>query len=175
MEKLYKKPVFFLIAALFFGVSTTTFAQKIALKTDTARTTSKTTSKITDTRKEKPSFLKSNVKVTIVPFKPSAIKVSSTSSRNVATNDGKLLSNVKVYPNPISEQLNVNYTLNKEATMTIKMMDFLGNEVATLLSRKLSAGEQNASFSISNELKRGLYFIRFIAGNETVIKRISVQ
>jgi phosphoribosylcarboxyaminoimidazole (NCAIR) mutase len=47
--------------------------------------------------------------------------------------------------------------------------------VSTLLSRKLPAGEQNATFTIGESLNSGLYFIRFIAGNETVIKRISIQ
>lgn len=174
MKKLYPKHVFLVTAALFFGVFMPVFAQKITPRADTVRANSKAATKITDTRKEKPAFLKSNIKVNLVPFKPSAIKVTTT-SKPIAVGDGKLLSNVKVYPNPISEQVNVNYSLSKETHMTIKIMDFLGNEVATLLSRKLAAGEQNASFSINSELNRGLYFIRFIAGNETVIKRISIQ
>lgn len=180
MGKLYKKTVHILLFATLFlgGLQINAYAQtlKPILKSDSIRTsTSRIGGKITDTRKEKPAFLKTKLKVSMVPFKPSVLKPSTTTPNKVNLPDGKLLSNVKVYPNPVSDQLNVNFTLNKEVTMTIKIMDFLGNEVSTLLTRKLPAGEQNATFNIGDSLNSGLYFIRFIAGNETVIKRISIQ
>jgi hypothetical protein len=54
-------------------------------------------------------------------------------------------------------------------------MDILGNEITTLLSQRLSAGEQSNSFPISSSLSSGYYFIRFmVAGGQPVIKRISV-
>jgi hypothetical protein len=180
MGKLYKKTVqILLFAALFLiGLHVNAYVHTFEpiYRTDSIRASaSRIGGKITDTRKEKPTFLKTNLKVTIVPFKPSVLKTSASTNTKVTPPDVKLLSNVKVYPNPVSDQLNVNYTLNKEATMTIKIMDFLGNEVSTLLSRKLAAGEQNATFNLGDSLNSGLYFIRFIAGNETIIKRISVQ
>jgi len=180
MGKLYKKTVHILLfATLLLGglhVNAHVHTFEPIYRTDSIRASaSKIGGKITDTRKEKPVFLKTKLKVSMVPFKPSVLKLSTTSSNKINLPDGKLLNNVKVYPNPVSDQLNVNYTLNKEVTMTIKIMDFLGNEVSTLLSRKLPAGEQNATFNIGDSLNSGLYFIRFIAGNETVIKRISIQ
>lgn len=181
MGILYIKNVRILLALslLLGGLLGNVYAKNVksVLRADSLRTSStRIEGKITDTRKEKPAFLKTNLKIAIVPFKPSALKPSSTTT-SIKANvpDGKLLSNVKVYPNPISDQLNVNYTLTKEVTMTIKIMDFLGNEVSTLLSRKLPAGEQNGSFNVGDSLNSGLYFIRFIAGNETIVKRISVQ
>ncbi len=180
MGKLYKKTVHTLLFATLIlgGLHVNAYAEtlKPILRTDSIRASaSRIGGKITDTRKEKPAFLKTKLKVSMVPFKPSVIKPSTTSTNKINLPDGKVLSNVKVYPNPISDQLNVNYTLSKEVTMTIKIMDFLGNEVSTLLSRKVPAGEQNATFNIGDSLNSGLYFIRFIAGNETVIKRISIQ
>jgi hypothetical protein len=180
MGKLYKNTVHILLfASLFLGGLQVNAYERVlepSVRTDSIRASaSRIGGKITDTRKEKPAFLKTKLKVSMVPFKPSILKPSATPANKVNLPDGKLLSNVKVYPNPVSDQLNVNYTLNKEVTMTIKIMDFLGNEVSTLLSRKLPAGEQNATFTIGDSLNSGLYFIRFIAGNETVIKRISIQ
>jgi hypothetical protein len=86
----------------------------------------------------------------------------------------KPIDNVKIYPNPISNQLNLSYTLSKDYTVTVKILDVLGNEVATLLSQKISAGEQVNSFNLTSKLNSGIYFIRIIAGSESIIKRISV-
>ncbi len=86
----------------------------------------------------------------------------------------KLISRVKVFPNPVSDQINLSFKLSKDNTVSIKLMDALGNEIMTLLSQRLTAGEQTHSFSIENKLSSGYYFIRLVAGSETVIKRVSV-
>lgn len=87
----------------------------------------------------------------------------------------KAIDLVRIYPNPVSTQLNVTYTLSKESLVTIKILDVLGNEVLTLLSQKASStGEQTNSFNVSSKLNSGLYFVKIVAGSETIIKRISV-
>jgi hypothetical protein len=53
-------------------------------------------------------------------------------------------------------------------------MDVLGNDVITLLSQRIASGEQSFNYPINNKLSRGFYFVRVVAGTETVIKRISV-
>lgn len=138
----------------------------------------KNKTKITDTRSNKPS----GVKVNVVPFKPNTDKTfGNTSSqpaktviKNVDTGEEKILNNVKVYPNPVSDLLNLSYRVKKDSNVTIKIMDVLGNEVITLLSERMSAGEQNNTFNIAYKLNSGFYFVRLVVGNETVIKRISI-
>lgn len=88
--------------------------------------------------------------------------------------DEKLLSNVKVFPNPISEHINLSFRLGQQQVVTIKVMDALGNEVMTLLDQQLDQGNQNHSFEAGNKLTSGFYFIRVTAGTETIVKRISV-
>ncbi len=99
---------------------------------------------------------------------------SFRSNRTPITENDKLISRVKVFPNPVSDQINLSFKLSKDNTVSIKLMDALGNEVMTLLSQRLDAGEQTHSFSIENKLSSGYYFIRLVAGSETVIKRVSV-
>ncbi|MEH6308178.1 T9SS type A sorting domain-containing protein [Olivibacter sp. CPCC 100613] len=103
------------------------------------------------------------------PFSPlmGAQKVEGTENE-------KVLSNVKVFPNQISDQLSLSFKLNKDSNVSIKVMDALGNEVTTLLSQRLSAGEQNNTFNLGNKLNQGFYFIRVVAGAETIVKRIEV-
>ena len=149
--------------------------------TDTA-SKQKSNTKISDTRSDKPAFLKYGIKVNVIPFKPTPVKPSATTASAVPSNSTakkdddteKILNNVKVFPNPVADQLNLTYNINKDSNVTIKIMDLLGNEVITLLNQRISAGEQANSFSLSSRLNSGFYFIRFIVGTETVIKRISV-
>jgi hypothetical protein len=184
MKKLYSSIILFsflLMSAHAAFVSENAMFIKEDLTPDSLKKGNpKTVSKITDTRPGKPSEVKS-VKINITPFKPSYLKTIPVSNSNAHQTknmagavDSKVLSNVKVYPNPVSDHLNLSYFVNKDSNVTIKIMDILGNEVATLLSQRLSAGEQINSFPIASSLNSGYYFIRLIVGNETIIKRISV-
>lgn len=119
----------------------------------------------------KNSYTKNGLHLTLPPLKPAA---TSTAKINVIRTDDKLLADVQVYPNPITDQINVKYVLTRNAIVTVKVMDVLGNDVMTLLSQRIGSGEQSFNYSINNKLSRGFYFIRVVAGTETVIKRISV-
>lgn len=94
--------------------------------------------------------------------------------RQSGNDNEKLLSNVKVFPNPIVDQISLSYRLSKTSAISIKVMDALGNEVMTLFQQEQDAGPQSHVFDIANKLTNGFYFIRVTAGTETVIKRISV-
>ena len=119
-------------------------------------------------------------------LKMSAVKASSSLTKlPVTSNSGKnnipldaqsqkSIDNVKIYPNPVSTQINLSYTLAKENVVTVKILDVLGNEVTTLLSQKVSAGDQLNTFNLTTKLNSGLYFVRIVTGSESIIKRISV-
>lgn len=139
--------------------------------------------KITDTRINKPTYLKNGIKVSFTPFKPEKDKLLASSkvagvqkntvSGEKSQND-KILTNVQVYPNPITEYLNMSYTVSRDVTVTIRIMDVLGNQITTLFSERKDAGAHTSSFSIASKITSGFYFIRVSAGNEIITKRISV-
>ncbi|QJD94705.1 T9SS type A sorting domain-containing protein [Mucilaginibacter robiniae] len=87
--------------------------------------------------------------------------------------DDKLLSNVQTYPNVITDQLNLRYTVSRNANVTIKIVDVLGNTVLTF-SQRVEPGEQKFTQSMTNRLTSGFYFLRVMAGTESVIKRITI-
>lgn len=131
----------------------------------TKKSTQKLTkSVIVDTRNDRPKDLKMNYR----PFNP------ATFNYKVDQDNNKTISNVKVFPSPISDQINIAFKLNKDIKVTIKIMDALGNEITTLLSQRLSMGEQSHGFMVNGKLNSGYYFIRVMAGTETVVKRIQV-
>jgi hypothetical protein len=119
----------------------------------------------------KNSYLKNGLHLALPPLKPSAV---STAKVSVAHADDKLLNDVQVFPNPITDEINLKYSLSRNANVTIKVMDVLGNDVITLLAQRVNQGDQNYTYPLNNQLPRGFYFVRIVAGTESVIKRISV-
>jgi hypothetical protein len=173
---LYYLATYFVTCILLLG----SLVARADFKVSPADSTKNTKAKITDTRTNKPAYLKNGVKVKFIPFKPFVDKIFGNTSTIPASvkvetiNEDKVLTNVKVYPNPVSDQLNLTYRVNKDSNITIKIMDVLGNEILTLLSEHISAGEQTNSFNIASKLSSGFYFVRVVAGSESVIKRISI-
>lgn len=126
------------------------------------------------TLKSKPaktSNLKYGLHLALPPLKPAAV---SNAKINLARPDDKLITNVKVYPIPVTEVLNVKYNVSRNAYVNVNVMDVLGNNVLTLFSQRVEFGEQNISYNIGNKLSRGFYFVRIVVGTESVNTRISV-
>jgi hypothetical protein len=119
----------------------------------------------------KKKLKKSALNFTLPPIKPGVI---SNTKLSVPRADDKLLSSVEVYPNPITDQINLKYMLSRNSNVTIKMVDVLGNDVMVLFSQRVETGEQVLNRPVSAKLNRGFYFIRVVAGTESVIKRISI-
>lgn len=131
------------------------------------------------TKTERVSYLKNGLKIAIPAIKPvqyqqTAAKQTTDKQSVVKIENEKLLTDVSIYPNPITDKLNLTYNVKKNTTVSIKIMDVLGNEVITLMAQRVEAGEQRNTFQLSNRLSSGFYFVRMIVGTESVIKRISV-
>jgi hypothetical protein len=121
--------------------------------------------------KQAKAAFKNSLHLVLPPIKPAVI---STQKVSVYKTDDKLLNNVQVYPNPVTDQINLKYDLSRSSSVTIKIMDVLGNDIITLFSQRVDQGEKNFSYSLNSKLSRGFYFVRIVAGTESVIKRISV-
>ncbi len=162
------KYFFIFLVALFIGTTLSTSSEAFAsLPVKLADSTNqpdqrKPKSAIVDTRNNRPQ----DIKLSYKPFTPFSF--------NYKQDNSKTLSDVKVFPNPVTDQINLIFKLNKDVKVTIKIMDALGNEVTTLLSQNLLAGEQSQGFMINGKLNSGYYFIRVMAGTETIVKRIQV-
>lgn len=100
---------------------------------------------------------------------------SHNSSKVDPIKDEKIITNVKVFYNPVAEQITMTFKLSKQNEVTIKVMDALGNEVLNLMDGSLDAGVQNLSFESNGKVATGVYFVRVTSGTETVVKRISVR
>jgi len=75
------------------------------------------------------------------------------------------------YPNPFNPTTNIQYSIPKQAHVTLKVYDILCNEVKTLVNQNLSAGVYNTNFNGSN-LSSGIYFYTLTANNFTATKKL---
>jgi hypothetical protein len=119
------------------------------------------------------SYLKNGFHLNFPSIKAMVVP-SSKAGMAKPLDDGKLLSNVTIFPNPVTDQINLKYTITRNTNVTIKIMDVLGNNVLTLLSQRMDPGEQKFSYNLNKQLTSGFYFVRVVVGTESVIKRISV-
>jgi len=78
---------------------------------------------------------------------------------------------ISVYPNPASDELTVNYQLEKSAVVNIYLIDLQGKQHMVLNKETNATGIQTESLNISH-LPPGVYFLRLQAGNEVVTKKV---
>ncbi len=141
----------------------TVFAQKVD------------TSKISIKPKGKVISRVPQIKANIQPYKPNSMSsFGSTTLSNPNTKTGKILTVLKVYPNPVNEQLNISLRLDREIILSVKITDLLGNDVVTLANERTPGGEQTKTYTIPNKLNAGIYVLKIVAGNEQKVMKISV-
>jgi len=68
------------------------------------------------------------------------------------------------YPNPFNPTTAIKFYLPQSGQVTLKMFNILGEEVATLVSDRLSAGSYSYKWDASN-LASGVYLYRLQAGD----------
>lgn len=173
MRRLYPMVCsFFMLIAMATGLNNALADGRNPRKSDTTKLV-----KVFANKNDK-SYLKNGIKIPLPPLKAGVTIYGSNSTLNRNSlnkfDQDKLLSNVQVFPNPITDQINLRYYVAKNSQVSIKIMDVLGNEVITLFSQRVDPGEQKFTFNLNNKLSSGFYFVRMLVGNESVTKRISI-
>lgn len=118
------------------------------------------------------------IKGSVQPYRPPNFSFSTTgtSVSGASLNKPmKILTVLKLYPNPVSDQLNISLRLEREVVLSVKITDLLGNEIVSLMNEKSPAGEQTKTFTIPTKLNSGMYFVRIIAGGDPKVLKIAVR
>ncbi len=75
------------------------------------------------------------------------------------------------FPNPFNPSTRIEYFVPNESFVTIKVYDFLGREVTTLVNETKSTGSYELSFDASG-MPSGTYFYTLIADNYSATKKM---
>ncbi|OYV85950.1 MAG: hypothetical protein B7Z63_04735 [Ignavibacteriae bacterium 37-53-5] len=75
------------------------------------------------------------------------------------------------YPNPFNPSTVIGYKLSAVSSVTLKVYDALGREVAALVEARQNAGYHQITFNAS-KLSSGVYFYRITAGTFTDVKKL---
>jgi photosystem II stability/assembly factor-like uncharacterized protein len=67
------------------------------------------------------------------------------------------------YPNPFNPNTNIQYAIGSRLTVSLKVYDILGNEIATLVNEEKPTGEYEVEFNATG-LPSGIYFYKLTAG-----------
>lgn len=115
------------------------------------------------------------IKANFQPYKPSTLSYNPYGNGSGSpAKSTKILTVLKVYPNPVNDQVNISLRLDREIMLSVKITDLLGNDVIRLANERAPAGEQTKTYNISNKLNPGMYFLKIEAGGEPKVMRISV-
>jgi hypothetical protein len=75
------------------------------------------------------------------------------------------------YPNPFNPSTSITYQIPAAGAVSLKVMDLLGREVATLVNEEQSAGSYRVNFNAA-ALSSGVYFCALRAGSSFSVRKM---
>ena len=105
-------------------------------------------------------------------FVVDSAKINPIPSSVISVNDIVAVENqIKVFPNPASDYVTIQYNLKSNSLVKIELFDMLGRSVKMMLPEVQQGIETHKQSWQTNDLKSGLYFIKMtINGSESTIK-----
>lgn len=98
------------------------------------------------------------------------IQPSITSVSNISSDNSKLL----IYPNPFSDETNIQYTLTKKSNVSLVVLDNLGREVELIVNNNQQAeGTYNYKF-LNHNLSQGIYHCKLIIDNKSLNSKMVI-
>ncbi len=80
------------------------------------------------------------------------------------------ISNVSIYPNPLSSDGNIKFTLAEQNDVTVEIYNLQGKKIKMINLNNTIAGNHNITFNAS-EFAAGTYLVTFSSGNYREIKK----
>lgn len=89
-------------------------------------------------------------------YQISTLELDNQGSKGINIKDYNLLQN---FPNPFNPVTSIRFSIPVSSFVILKVFDILGNEITTLIEKKLSSGTHEVDFDAKN-LKSGVYIFR---------------
>lgn len=94
---------------------------------------------------------------------------------NVGTEDIKTDELFSVYPNPVTNQSIIKYSINDLSDVTISLYDINGKLVNVLFDDNQDAGDYSLNLYVKGKIEPGIYFIKMYTGKSQHVARILVS
>ena len=79
--------------------------------------------------------------------------------------NGKFISNINVYPNPVNDYGTIAFSLEEASNVSVQIFNLSGQVVREISQNSMAAGNNNVKFDV-NDLPKGAYIIRLTAGDK---------
>jgi len=82
-----------------------------------------------------------------------------------------LISNVSIYPNPFTNEINVDFVVSEKGAVDVTITDMQGRQ---LISQKINSGKgfNNINLQLPGELKDGFYFLNVTTNGRTIKQKL---
>jgi hypothetical protein len=77
------------------------------------------------------------------------------------------------YPNPFNPSTTIRFSIPTAASVQLKVYNILGNEIATIVNRKMPAGKYNVEYDASNH-PSGIYFYTLTTNDFSETKKMTL-
>jgi hypothetical protein len=101
----------------------------------------------------------------------SSLSLTETIGVGVKEHTSQSVSNVLIFPNPVTEFTNLSYVLNKTQTIHVQLTDLTGKIVKEIYTETQNAGYQSKIIDL-NDVSSGVYFIITNADNQKVSQKL---
>ncbi len=92
---------------------------------------------------------------------------------NVSINEEEIFTQLAVYPNPAKDVLNVNFKIEKNQSIEMRLVNITGEAVYTRILSNVT-GEINSSIDVS-VLAKGIYILNLTSSEGTVNKKVVIN
>lgn len=75
------------------------------------------------------------------------------------------------FPNPFNPSTTISFSLEKQTTVSLKIYDFLGQEIETLIQTVKSSGTHKVEWK-PNNLSSGIYYYNLVTDENSFIKKL---
>ncbi len=101
------------------------------------------------------------------------------SLKKQGSDQAKLITELRAYPNPFQEEVNLSFNLSQEEKTTIEIFNIQGKRVHTLLSEIAPRGEHRILWDGKDQngqaVPAGIYLIRLRSGKTLINKKVVLQ
>jgi hypothetical protein len=106
--------------------------------------------------------------ITVIPYSE-----FNTSIKNIETNT--LYDEVKVYPNPTSGDLSIDFMLKEAALINLTVYNINGKKILRTKQKYYPVGVNSENLNLSNYTTKGIYFLDINIGINKVTKKILIE